>query len=390
MIDKVVFVGYQPLTKKIREDFYLQELVENNFGVEYWDLSEIFFKTKSEDIYIDPMVVKFTTLKEFEKKIRLINIESTLFHLTITYEYRVTRLYRILSKYKCKTSFFGRGVQPVFSKKKSGSIFFEIYSNLKDKISLVFVKNVFAFFLKKFGIVNHYTLVFKSGFDGIKAVGVGNRIDNKKSKIIEVNSFDFEEFKIKKQNARIIQKKYCVYLDEYLPFHPDFELFNLPTVDQSIFYDKLNAFFTRIEFNFNIHVVIAAHPKASKYKEYNFFEGRDIFFNKSMELTRHAEFVLFHCSSSVNFAVLNNKTILSLNARIFEQFMPIQHGTINAFSEELGTKIIYFDENFDKTSQLLKPNRNKYKEYVYRYLTSLDSAAFLTSEVYINAIKNYL
>jgi hypothetical protein len=391
MIKKVVFIGYQPLTKKVLEDFYFQELLDNNFEVAYWDLTKNFFNVNFEDYLNDDFILKVNTLKEFENQLRQIDIKSTLFHLTITFEYRVIGLYSLLSKYNCKTSFFGRGVQPDFSTNiQNNSFFLKFYLFLKAMLSYEFIGNKYAFLLKKIGVVKHYSLVFKSGEHGMRAIGVGNRYDNMKSKIIEINSFDFEKFIKTKHEPKLIDKKYCVYLDEYLPFHPDFELFNMPIVNSDIFYNSLNIFFNKIEKDFNIDVIIAAHPKALKYKTHNFFGGRDVIFNKSAELTKDAEFILFHCSSSVSFAILNNKTILSLNSNSIKNQMPNYYNTINCFSKKIDSKIINIDEKIDEMIDLLKPNNYKYKEYIYSYLTSKESENFSTSQLFINTINSYL
>ena len=50
MIDKVIYIGYQPLTEKVVEDFYFNELIKNQIKVEYWDLTKIFFQIKLNDL----------------------------------------------------------------------------------------------------------------------------------------------------------------------------------------------------------------------------------------------------------------------------------------------------------------------------------------------------
>jgi hypothetical protein len=49
MINKVIYVGYTPLTEKIIDDFYIDNLSAKGIEVEYWDLSTIFFNQFFED-----------------------------------------------------------------------------------------------------------------------------------------------------------------------------------------------------------------------------------------------------------------------------------------------------------------------------------------------------
>jgi hypothetical protein len=390
MISKVIYIGYQPLTEKVKEDFYFQELINKKIQVEYWDLSDIYFKNILESKLIDKNIIKISSISMVEDLLKKNNLNTTIFHLTITFEFRVIKLFRLLTKYKCNTSFFARGVLPTSdTNSKLTGLFLKVVKVFNLKLLTVYIKNKYAFFLKKLGKIGYYNLVFKAGKDGLKAIGVGSQIELKKSKIIDVNSFDFEKFKSAKGAINTIKRNYCVYLDEYLPFHPDFKLFNMPTVEPDEFFESLNIFFKKIEIKYNVEVVIAAHPKAEKYVEINFFQGRKVLFNNTAELTKHAEFVLFHCSTSIGFALLNGKSIISLNMNCIEKSMPNFYKQINNFSRVLDSNLININNFLIEKLDLPSPNHNKYEKYIYTYLTSRGSENIKSSEIFINTLINF-
>lgn len=389
MINKVVFIGYQPLTEKVMEDFYFQKLTNERISVEYWNLTDIYFPNILKDDLIGHSTVKINSFSKLKDCLKNENIENTLFISTITFEYRVLALYRLLSKYKCKTSFFARGALPSFPQEsKVKSVFFKLLKILDLSLFFRFLRNKYALLLKKVKMISSHAIVFRAGKIGTQTIGVGYLIEENEAKIIEVNSFDFDKYIETKECAKILGNKYCVYLDEYLPHHPDFEMLNIKTIESTAFYNKLNDFFDFIEKKYDMEVVIAAHPKAEKYKEKDFFNNRKVFFNKTANLTRYSEFILAHCSTSISFAVLNNKPVLFLISDAIKNIMPYYFNFIIGFSKTLGSKFINIDEDFCENIEISKPNDLKYLEYKYNYLTSQKSEMRVSSEIFIETILN--
>ncbi|GGF08120.1 hypothetical protein [Flavobacterium limi] len=387
MISKVVFIGYQPLTEKTKEDFYFQNLKDKNIEIEYWDLSEIYFKGILNNQLKDNFIFKINSFSVLESFIKRQNRLDTLFLSNITFEYRVLTLYRILSKYKCKTSFFARGALPFHvATSRIGNVFLKFQKALDINLLLVFLKNKYAYFLKKSGIVKPHDLIFRAGINGIETIGVGSDIENKTSKIIDINSFDYDKYVKTKDSERLLINKYCVFLDEYFPFHPDFEMLKIKTIQPKEYYENLNRFFDLLEKKFNVEVVIAAHPKADKYREKDFFNKRKSFFNKTAELTRNSEFVIAHCSTSISFAVLNMKPILTLTSDSIKDIMPNYYNLIAHFSKILNSHMVNIDEIESAEIVLDKPNCIRYSEYTYRYLTSVKSQNLVSSEIFTETI----
>jgi hypothetical protein len=387
MINKVIYVGYTPLTEKIIDDFYIDNLSAKGIEVEYWDLSTIFFNQFFEDKLSHKYIFKIKSINQFEASIINQNLLNTLFVLNFALEFRVLTAFKILSRNKCKISIFARGAIPQLGVNVS-NFKLKVKKIFKPKLLVVFIKNKYVWVLKLLGRIKPYDLVFCAGKYGLNTIGLASKVESKKSHIVDINSFDFDNFIKSKYEHGLIRGKYFVYLDEYLPFHPDFQMFNIKTVDSIKFYKNLNNFFTTIEKRLNAEVVIAAHPKAEKYRFEKYFDNRKVFFGRTAQLTKDSMGVLFHCSTSVSFAVLNNKPIFSLISNDIKNIMPDYFSLILNFSNYLDTSVINIDESQNFDFEMPQINLNKYHKYKYSFLTSVKSENLNSSDIFIQTVLN--
>ena len=104
----------------------------------------------------------------------------------------------------------------------------------------------------------------------------------------------------------------AVFLDQCVPFHPDFKALQSQTpVTPERYYPALCRFFDSLEQACGLKVVIAAHPRSPKDKD--LFAGREVVFGQSLELVQRAALALAHTSTAVNFAVMYKTPLLFLN-----------------------------------------------------------------------------
>lgn len=389
MISKVIYIGYQPLAEKVIKDFYFNQLLENKLSVEYWDLSTIYFSKINEvKVYAD-YIRFFNSIKEVENEITIQNLKTTLFISQMTFEFRILNLYKLFTRYNCITGFFARGASPHFS---DNSLIYNRFSRLKKIVNINalinYLGNFYCLFLKKHNLISCYTVVFRAGELGTTTIGRGFWYDEKKSKIVDVNSFDFENFISSKKNNRIIENKYCLYLDEYLPFHPDFDLLDVKKIDPNNFYATLNRFFDKLESENGIEVVIAAHPKAYKYNSHNYFNNRKVLFNETSTLSRDAEFIIAHNSSSINFAVLNHKPLISILTNDIINEMNMYSIYIKLVSISTGSNLINIDDNSIIDINIPIVDDKKYNDFKYFILTSKNSEHLISYEIFIETILN--
>ena len=373
-VRKVVCISYQPLTEKIRSNFYFQELRDAGLEVEYWDLTEVYFPAMQDAGIRKEKIIKLSNLTELEDRLSHEDIRRTIFVVHITYRGLVIRLFKILHRFKCYTVFFARGMLPVSTinggrltkviklTKKFGRVFNreDLGRYLSDRL---------AIFYKKIGAVKPYDLIFNSGRYGIMTVGRGWWIDHRKSRTVEINSYDYDSYLLHNPTARLINDRYCVFLDQYLPFHRDLLIDGTEHPASERYFSDLNGLFSSLESQTQTKVVIAAHPLAEKYRDYNYFEGRAVYFGKTLDLVRNAIFVLAHYSTSVNFSVLFGKPVLFVTSEYIRKSIPGAHDSILTFAKSLDSKVHYCD-SYEATSVDLTVNSERYQQYKYDFLTS--------------------
>ncbi|MFA4979142.1 hypothetical protein D3C81_866020 [compost metagenome] len=387
MIKKVIVIGYQPLTDKVVKDFYFSILNDNGFQVEYWDLSMIYFPNVLHDRVVDKRIIKISDKNELVLKLDACQIKECFFVLHITYEYRVLDLFRLLTKYDCTISFFARGALPVSNRESTWVE--KILKTLNLRTLAGFFKNKYAGLLKRIGYIKPYDIVFSAGNFGYLTVGIAADIEKQQSKIIAINSHDYDTALENLSETPIIEGKFCLFLDEYLPLHPDFKLLGIKSVDADEYYATLNRFFDVIEEKYQLQIVIAAHPKAEMYKSKNPFNGRKVVFGKTSQLTRDCEFVLAHISTSQSFAVLNKKPVITLTTEAIKKVMPQYDHFIAHFSVKLNSSFINIDHYSSSDVKIDKVDEQIYNAYLYDYLTSAESERTRTSEIFMKILKEY-
>jgi len=383
---KIVYISYQPLTKKVYTDYYIETCIDKGFELEYWDITQIYFKNLILKDTLDITgIKKFYSFRELKVELSKTDKKKTLFITNITFGYKVLRLFQILSVHKCKLAFFARGMFPSFFKTESTKIIETIRSFDYNRL-LNGINNRIASWLKKIGIIKTYDIIFRAGSEGVITIGAGYFIDNLKAKIIDINYFDFDKFLICKNKNISVKHNYCVFLDDYLPFHPDWQIINVKTVSPTDYYSNINNFFEAIEKKMKIDVVIAAHPKALNYEKENPFNGRKIVYGKTCELVRDSLFSITHHSTSISFPILCGKPIIFITSESQKVIMPRLYELTFHLSDVLNSSVIHFD-TYQGEDIALKVDTDKYDEYKYKYLTSKASEGRKSSDIFIETVS---
>lgn len=387
---KVIFISYQSLTEKFYNDFYIKQCLENGIEIEYWDVKELFYPYLNIENSLDlDIVSKINTYSKLKYLLLKNNNDETLFIPHINYRFNVIRLFYLLTKYRCKMAFFARGALPVVEKNNSVKVF-EVFLKLDLNRILRYLGNLIAVNLKKIGLVKTYDLLFMAGSEGYNIIGCGNNMDRENAKIVDINYYDYDLFLSYKENTHQRSNKYCVFLDEYFPHHPDLAIVGEKSISHDLYYSTINKFFDSIELVHNLKVVIAAHPKSHLYTKYNYFDGREVFFNKTCELVKNAEFVLTSSSTSISFAILYKKPIIFITSRDIEDKMFLLSQYIKFVSSILNCKLVYFDTDFDKIENVTPEpvDDHKFRDYKYKYLTSKTSECNDSTQIFIDFLKS--
>ena len=180
----------------------------------------------------------------------------------------------------------------------------------------------------------------------------------KSIKNIPINSIDYEKYLNSLEvNENLVDEEYIVFLDDYLPAHPDLIILGLRTVSSELYYNNINHFFRLLEKKMHAKVVVAAHPK-SDYSD-NPFENRKIFKYKTIELVKNCKFVIAQSSTSISFAVLYNKPLLFIyDNQLKEVHKTNLYPSLCSYAECLGCTPLNISD-LDQAFEIKLPEINK-------------------------------
>jgi len=276
-------------------------------------------------------------------------------------------IYDTLNKYKVKYGFKLLGLLP----QEKYSITEKLGKLIKNpkivgaKIKVLIRKNTH---------LNNYTPNFiiyggkETEKDRIYPIG-------EQTQIIKAHAYDYDRYLEEDKNDKNsspVNSSYAVFLDSYIPYHPDYLHANIkPYCQADKYYSRLNTFFNFIENELSIEVVIAAHPRANYNITSNPFNKRKIVRSSTAHLVKYSKAVLAHNSSSINFAVLYNKPILFLSDKVYTyQFRKKIDIMAKAFGKET---VNLASGKFIDLEKQLSVNIDIYNRYKESYIKELNT-----------------
>jgi hypothetical protein len=179
-------------------------------------------------------------------------------------------------------------------------------------------------------------------------------------KTVPIALCDYDHYTRTVEGDCIIQGKYAVFLDIYLPFQSDLALVGMEPLNAIKYYTDLNRLFDLLECKYGIEIVIALHPKALYRNDE--FAGRRMLSNCTPEVVRDAEFVIGHSSTSVSYAVLHRKPVLlTFTDDIERLYYANLMRQIQALSLSLGAPMV----NASRINEVNLPALNPPDEFLY-------------------------
>lgn len=381
MKQKVIYVAYVRLSNSYARDFCVDCLIARGVNVEYWDVVSLVFgedehSSKQTDYLRTPR-----TYNEIDAMVRLPENKDALYIMMLTYEIRTAKLYKLLSKHDCRMFSIMWGMMPINSDGKLQKIFLSLLANPARFVRTVFNKVVLISY-RKLKLVKPLDVVFAAG----EALATGAHYA---AKVVPINIVDYDHYvRVKSDADRTVEGRYAVFLDTYLPYHPDLKILGLPPVDPRQYYLMLNKFFNLLEEKYGIKVVIAAHPKSDYSVEP--FQGREIYRNMTPELARDADFVISHQSTSLGYAVLNLKPIIFIYTN---EMMLLYKDTLSlkemqGFAQYLNAAIYNIDEITQGDQIVIDGvDEKRYEDYKYNFLTTHESEDTTTQEIFWREIN---
>ena len=249
-----------------------------------------------------------------------------------------------------------------------------IFNSLKRRVS----NKIFSI---KRTFVNDYDIVFAAGSSAHEKY---SRI----SKVLYINTHDNDKFLSLTNSETLIKGNYAVFHDEDFVSHPDLTVFGHKTIDSERYYTLINSFFSKIERQFNLEVIIAASPK-SVY-DINPFNNRKILYGKTAHLVKFCNLSLVVASVSVSFAVLYKKPIIFFSTNDIANNYGSYDVAPQFFAETLGSTYYRLDDIRKKDNLKVETVDNqRYNDYKFKYIASAGVENSFTSDLVINYFKSF-
>lgn len=377
----VIYFIFSPFCRRDYDRFGIDIVKKSGFKVEIWDLTPIL----AEEVYKitkvpDPIDYKSSNCKlflskaDFHREVRKISRDSLIITM-FGIDYKTYFLFKELSRLGILYVLFHANTIPLYRSTKSS------YSTgYKNRLVLLFNK-IKAINISKFrkvifeSISKHLLKIQPPAFilaGGSQAIVNYKPPIGKNTKIIWAHTLDYDLYlsDLNKESAgEFGDKKYAVFIDGYQPFHPDYVRMNVkPPVAPENYYPALCNFFSDVEGETGLEVIIAAHPRSNYDEHPDYFRGRKTIRGKTMELIRDSKLVLMHYSTSVNFAVLYNKPVIFFTTNEMEKFS-MDANYIRAYSSELDKSFINISRSYKVNwERELKIDPKVYNCYKERYI----------------------
>ncbi len=373
---KIIFIGHEPLTVRTRQIFFLESFIKNNFEIEYWDLSNYFYKgLKLTDIVDEKYIKKIHKFEELVKELECIEISKTIFIIEIYNIWKNRKIFKLLKKNACYSvhiEMYATAILPLSKKEKFKNANIAVLSSaLINKI-----KNTLYKLYQKLHNFKPYDLSITS-----------NPNTARTESVVQVNHIDFERALLLKDTDKIVQEKYIVFIDDYFPKHPDIvTVYGIKPIGIDKYRNELVTFFERVEMKFGVIVVIASHPK-SRYDS-EFYKGRRVIKYLTCELVRDSEAIIMHSSAAISFATVYKKPIILTYTNLHQKRYKFLYSIVKHYSEYFNIPAHNISSETDFPNNLPQIDQKNYNLYKYTYLTSLYSEDKKTEDIILETFKN--
>lgn len=299
-LKKVIILDHEPYSERKREHYFIPLFQLNDVEVEYWSLHRVLKYSKdivySYNDHTEEYLINFDSYDEFLERLLSVDPVDTLLIIECWFNISTIEIFEII----LKLGFFWIRIDYYFNPttylNPEVSFLGKIFK--KRKVYKV-IESLKLRFLKK-GVLNKPNILFLTGENRL---GVADAQET-----VSLNYFDIEVYEKIKDEPKLLNYEYILFLDIMLVNHPDSQRIGYREVlHADTYFNKLNVFFGLLEVKYGMPVVIASHPKANYTNE---FGDRKCIKNKTAELSIGADLIITHGSLSISYALLAQKKIL--------------------------------------------------------------------------------
>ncbi|MDP2813940.1 MAG: hypothetical protein Q8N92_05775 [Erysipelotrichaceae bacterium] len=376
-IQKIVVITAYPFNQRDYDRFGIELFRSNGLTVEIWDITSCLHKNIKDQLPTEE-TSNFMGLQIFKEKCDIVSAISSLnkgciIILNIGYNLNTFFVFRSISKHKI--NYCVLGMVPFPNPHPIQTSFKDRIVSILKKVDALRVKEIIQHLLNII-LLNYYFLFGIAPasiilLGGEKSAGNISYPVNNTTIQLWTHMQDYDIYLQDKTEINAISKKNGVFLDEYLPFHPDFLCMGIGfPISPDNYYPMLCNFFKILENSMKTEIGIAAHPRSDYENLPDYYCGRSIIKGKTAHLVKESSFVLAHMSTSIDFAVLYHKPILFITSDDLQKMNAGKNITglyINAIAMELGKIPI----NIDHLSGFNAENEMKINEEAYRNYKNL-------------------
>jgi hypothetical protein len=388
---KMIIIVHYPFTERDYNRLGIDIFKKHNFNVVVWNFGLLI----REDIYseiiekdMDCDLIKIPKSIE-EAKTWMMNIDVEKSWVFILYHQSLPLwVNKTLSKKNTRTFIIANLAVPSVSGKR-----------VIEKIKAITIKklmNVCISRVKKkchnliiyLGRIKPYTIVFGGGALSIKQYE-GNVLISSKSIRKYFHQLDYDNIILDRKYKDIeLPAKFFVFLDSNEVFDQHYLILNKENpLTSDVYYPRLNKFFDYIEKEYQIEVVIAAHPRSQYEDKPDYFNGRKVYKGMTHALIKDSEFVLLHSSTATNYIICYNKPCAFILMPEFSNLTKsLMRGYINWFQKK--PVMLLKDQNrYEPLDKSI--NAEVYKVYKDDWIKCPGSPERLFWELVIEELLNY-
>lgn len=366
----LVFIDHEPYSKNRAHLFCVNELIEKGFKILWFDISQFLYPGLHVADEIDvEYLQRLNNFSQLEAIVNDLDPKKTLCFLEIFEDLNTFKIFELFDRNKLTRLRFERfgGSDLYKGEKRTLNDFIKIFTWKRAINHLKFIRDS-----KKLEQVRQQeNLEYYNCYINSSSI---SQCD------IRVNHPDYDNYLLKDKTLnRIVDGKYAVFIDVSFGVHPDVIYFSKRKYKKNsneIWRNKLNTFFEYVEKKYGVEVVIASHPKTN-YKPED-FKGRKIIKYETLNLVKHAEFVLMDFSAAFSYCVIYNKKIGIITTKEFYKEFA---SPLEILTRKMKLNLFRIDkdsyENFEP-KYLDKEIRNK---YLYSFLTSPETESKTSAEI---------
>lgn len=380
-ISKIIFLIGAPFNKRDYERFGVDVFIKNGFEVCIWDFTPLLFPKVFTKVK-PPGPINYRNLFRFYRKKDALEVirkeaRNTFFVSLIPFNIITFSMFRAISKCNLPYCVSLAGATLGTPQNMGNSLARKIRSTTIRKLIDHYLLRIPPQILG----IHPAVLCFVGGQKSIK-----KRPEiNKETQLVWIHTYDYDIYL--KTNKKRNTTNTAVFIDNYVPFHPDYLLTGRKHMKPDDYYPLLNRFFTHFENKSGLEIVIAAHPRSHYEKFPYIFVGRKVIRGRTSELVRDSKCVILHTSTAINFCVLFKKPMIFITTNELKKHLLGRRAEITA--PYFGKTLVNISDglNIDLERELLIDDTT-YSTYRHNYIKVDGTEELPFWQVVSNRIKS--